>query len=118
MTTPLEKPPSAAGPPSGSQDWEKAQAEPEFQELKRRLRRFVFPVAGLFLVWYLLYVVLASYAKGFMATPVIGNVNVGIIFGLLQFVSTFAITMWYVSFANKRLDPLTATIRDELEGRK
>ena len=117
MSTPTESTPSA-GPPTGERDWEKAQAEPEFQDLRRRLRNFVFPVAGLFLVWYLLFVVLAGYAPGFMSTKVFGNVNIGLLFGLLQFVSTFAITMWYVRFADKRLDPLAGTIRDELEAGK
>ena len=37
-------------------------------------------------------------------------------FGLLQFVSTFAITIWYVRYANRRLDPLAEQLRDELEG--
>lgn len=95
-------------------DWEKAQAEPEFQELRRRLRRFIFPVAGLFLVWYLLYVLLASYAPAFMSIKLIGNINVGLVFGLLQFVSTFAITTWYVKFADTRIDPLAGSLRNEL----
>jgi uncharacterized membrane protein (DUF485 family) len=116
MSAPLEKPDaSEVGPPTGSHDWEKAQAEPEFQELRRRLRNFVFPVSGLFLVWYLLYVVLSVYAPAFMSIKVIGNVNLGLIFGLLQFVSTFAITWWYVKFAGRRLDPLAGKIREELE---
>jgi len=67
-----------------------------FKELKRRHRAFVLPVAALFLVWYFVYVLLADYAHDFMATPVFGNVNVGLLFGLGQFVSTFAITTWYV----------------------
>ena len=116
MSAPSEKPDaSEVGPPTGSHDWEKAQAEPEFQELRRRLRNFVFPVSGLFLVWYLLYVALSVYAPAFMSTKVIGNVNVGLLMGLLQFLSTFLITWWYVAFAGKRLDPLAGKIREELE---
>jgi uncharacterized membrane protein (DUF485 family) len=100
----------------GEHNWEEVQASPEFVELRRRLRSFVFPMAGLFLVWYLLYVLLADYAHGFMSTKVIGNINVGLIFGLLQFVSTFAITTLYVRHANKNLDPAAEKIRNELEG--
>ncbi len=92
------------------------QASPEFQELRSRLRRFVFPLTGFFLAWYGLYVLLATYATDFMATKVFGNVNLGIILGLGQFVSTFVITALYVRFANRDLDPRTAAIRDELEG--
>jgi len=96
-------------------DWEAVQASPEFQDLRHRLRSFVFPVAGLFLSWYALYVLLATYATGFMSIKLFGNVNVALVFGLLQFVSTFAITAWYVHFADRRLDPLAASLRDELE---
>ena len=50
-----------------------------------------------------------------MATPVWGNINVGLLMGLGQFVTTFAITMTYVSYANRRMDPLSTEIREELE---
>ncbi|MCX6464519.1 MAG: DUF485 domain-containing protein [Pseudonocardiales bacterium] len=100
---------------TGTRDWEAVQAEPDFQELRRRLRAFVFPVTGLFLAWYLLYVLLATYASDFMATPVLGNINLGLIFGLLQFVSTFGITAWYVRFADKRYDPLAEKVRAGIE---
>ena len=40
-----------------------------------------------------------------MAKEVFGNVNVGLLLGLLQFVSTFLITTLYVRYANKNLDP-------------
>ena len=37
---------------------------------------------------------------------VVGHVNVALIFGLLQFVSTFVIAALYGRFANRKLDPL------------
>ena len=97
-------------------DWEKIQSSPEFSDLRRRLRIFVFPMAILFLAWYLLYVLLADYAHGFMSTKVFGNVNVGLLIGLLQFVSTFVITWLYVRYANRKLDPAADKIRGEIEG--
>ncbi|RSN59427.1 DUF485 domain-containing protein [Amycolatopsis sp. WAC 04182] len=97
-------------------DWEKVQASPEFAELRRRLRVFVFPVSALFLLWYLLYVLLADYATEFMSTKLFGNITVGLVFGLLQFVSTFVITGLYVRYANRKLDPLADKIRHEVEG--
>jgi hypothetical protein len=45
-----------------------------------------------------LYVVLGMFATGLMATPVFGTINVGLLFGLAQFPSTFAITGLYVRF--------------------
>lgn len=107
--------PAADRPPMEAADWESVQAGPEFQELRHRLRSVVFPISLGFLAWYLLYVLMCSYAPGFMAIKLAGNVNVGLVFGLLQFVSTFAITTWYVRYANRKLDPLAGSLRDELE---
>jgi uncharacterized membrane protein (DUF485 family) len=98
------------------QEYMAVQSSPEFQELRSRLRRFVFPMSALFLVWYTIYVLLGAFAHEFMATKVWGNINVGIIVGLSQFVSTFIITAIYVRFANRELDPRAKAIRDKLEG--
>ena len=96
-------------------DYPAIQQSPEFQTLRRTHRSFVFPVLGACLAWYIAYVLLAGYAHDFMSTPVFGSVNVAILLGLAQVVTTFAVTTWYVRFANKRLDPLAAEIRDEIE---
>ena len=92
------------------------QASPEFAELRSRLRRFVFPMSAAFMRWYLAYVLLASYAPGFMGIPVLGNINVGILVGLLQFASTFVITGLYVRYADRQLDPIAESIRTRMEG--
>ena len=108
-------PPREAPMPSG-ETYLEMQASPEFQELRNRLRRFVFPMSALFLIWYAAYVILGAFFHDFMATKVWGDINVGIVIGLGQFVSTFAITFIYVRFANRELDPRAAAIRNELEG--
>jgi uncharacterized membrane protein (DUF485 family) len=92
------------------------QLSPDFSELRRRFRRFVFPMTGLFLAWYFLYVLLADYAGGFMSHRVAGNITVALLFGLGQFVSTFAITMIYVHWANREIDPAAARMRRLIEG--
>ncbi len=99
--------------PSGAQ-YLAVQASPEFQDLRRALRRFVFPTAIFFLVWYAGYVLLGAFAHDFMATKVFGNVNVGLLLGLGQFVTTFLITGLYIRFANRELDPRAAAIRAEM----
>lgn len=85
----------------------------EFQTLKRRYRGFAIPWTVTFLVWYLLYVVLTNWASGFMATTLFGNINVALVFGLLQFVSTFVIAWLYSKHAATKLDP----IAEDLERR-
>ncbi len=92
-----------------------AQNSPEFADLKKRFRSFAFPMTFAFLAWYLLYVLLSTYAPAFMGKPLFGNVTVGIVFGLLQFVTTFVITHLYVSHANKRTDPIADEMRERLE---
>jgi len=96
-------------------DYGAIQASPEFQRLRRTHRSFVFPVLGACLAWYFAYVLLASYAHDFMSTPVFGSVNIAMVLGTAQVVTTFAVTTWYVHYANKRLDPLAEEIRDEIE---
>src|SRR5690606_5614102 len=95
---------------------ERVQASPEFAELRSRLRRFVFPMSAAFMLWYLGYVLMASYAPEVMGIPVFGHINVGILVGLLQFASTFVITGIYVRFADAKLDPVAESIRTRLEG--
>lgn len=88
-----------------------------FVELRRAFRRFVIPVTIGFLAWYLLYVVLSTYARGFMGRPVLGDINVAMLLGLAQFVTTFWIARRYARFAAARLDPVAEHIRAELEAR-
>ena len=97
------------------EEYRQAQDSPEFVELKQRFRRFAFPMTVAFLAWYLLYVLLSTYAPDLMATRVFGNVNLGILLGLAQFVTTFVITHVYVAHANRRTDPIADEMRDRLE---
>jgi uncharacterized membrane protein (DUF485 family) len=87
----------------------------DFTELRRRYRGFVFPATVAFLSWYLLYVVLSNWATDFMSTKVVGNVNVALVIGLLQFVTTFLIAWLYARFSAARLDPLATGLEAEFE---
>ncbi|MGH3780667.1 MAG: DUF485 domain-containing protein [Pseudonocardiaceae bacterium] len=104
------------GAPPPVDPWAAAHTSTEFATLRQRFRGFVLPMTAFFLAWYFLYVLLAAFAPHYMATKVVGNVNIGLIFGLLQFVSTFAITTVYVRFASRNLDPLSSQIRERVEG--
>ena len=102
-------------PPVGAIDYVEVQESERFRGLKRRHRSFVFPMAAVFLVWYFIYVLLAGWAPEFMSQRVAGDITVGLLFGLGQFVTTFVITMLYVWFANRKLDPDAEAIRSDLE---
>jgi uncharacterized membrane protein (DUF485 family) len=104
--------------PTGSTDeidYIAVEQSARFRTLKRTQRSFIFPLAAFFLIWYFAYVILAAFATDFMGQRVWGDITVGLLLGLGQFVTTFAITMAYVSFANRRIDPLATEIREELE---
>ena len=103
--------PAATAPKSGP-DYDLIQRSPEFRSLRRRLRGFVFPMSIGFFAWYLTYVVLAAYADDFMSTQVFGLVNVGMLLGLGQFVTTALITLAYVRFAGRHIDPKVAELRE------
>ena len=89
----------------------------EFAHLTRRFRRFVFPMTGVFLGWYLLYVVASGWARDFMGHQLWGNINVAYVFGLLQFVSTFLIAWLYERYMVKNVDPLARELRADIERR-
>lgn len=93
--------------------YDRLHATPEFAELRRRYRGFVFPATVAFLAWYLLYVVLSTWATDFMSTKVVGNINVALIFGLLQFVTTFGLAYVYSRYSTTKLDPLARQLDAE-----
>ncbi|MCX5386134.1 DUF485 domain-containing protein [Streptomyces sp. NBC_00083] len=82
-----------------------------FQEVRRRYRRFVVPAALAFFAWYLAYVITAVGAPGFMARPVAGAVNVAMIAGLAQFLTTFLLTWAYARHARLRRDRAALELR-------
>lgn len=96
---------------SGHAVYEELAAADDFRELRRRYRAFVLPYAVGFLVWYLLFVLMSNWADSFMDTKIVGHINVALVFGLLQFLSTFAIAVIYSRFASRRLDPLAGNLR-------
>lgn len=92
-------------------DYAAIRGDAEFVRLRRRLRWFVFPMSALFMVWYMTFVLLAAYAHDFMSRPVIGLINVGMLLGLAQFVTTLFIMLLYCRYAKRTLDPAQESVR-------
>lgn len=95
--------------------YEAVRASRDFWTLRRRFGSFVGPACAGFITWYFLFVIIAVFAPGFMRISVFGDINVGLCFGALQFVSTFAIAVSYRRWARRRLDPLSDRLRNRLE---
>ena len=101
----------SSSPESG---YEIVQASREFQNLRRRFRRFAVPATVIFLSWYFLFVIVAAFAPGFMRIRVAGEINAGLCFGVLQFVSTFLITMLYARWSRRNIDPVSERLRQRV----
>lgn len=95
--------------------WVKAQQSPEFAKLRKSYRGFAFPLTAAFLSWYFLYILLTAFARDFVVTPVIGNINIAFILGVLQFVSTFVIMWLYERYSSKVLDEAGEKIRVQVD---
>ncbi|WP_189955818.1 DUF485 domain-containing protein [Streptomyces alanosinicus] len=82
-----------------------------FQEVRARYRGFVVPGVAVFLAWYVGYLVTATTAPGLMARSVAGAVNVGMLAGLGQFLTTFLLTWAYARHARLCRDRAALELR-------
>lgn len=97
----------------GTPDFVAIQGTAEFIALRRRLRLFIFPMSAFFFCWYMTYVGLAAYDRPLMSHKLYGQINVGLVFGVLQFLSTVLITVSYVRYSRSRIDPNVDLVRAE-----
>ena len=70
--------------------------------------RYLVPMTIIFMVGYIGVTVLAGFAKGLMATKVIGSVNVGFTLIALNYVLSWILALVYERVANNAFDPLAS----------
>ena len=99
-----------------TEEFVEVQQSAEFGELRRAHRSFAFPLTVGFIAWYLMYVLLSNYAGGFMGTKLVGHINVALVLGLAQFITTFLIAWWYARYSAANLDPKGEAIKSRMEG--
>ncbi|GGV81462.1 MULTISPECIES: DUF485 domain-containing protein [Streptomyces] len=116
MATETPPPSKTQVPLPSREEFVRVQDSEEFVRLRRSYRSFAFPLTVAFVAWYLLYVLLSNYAGGFMGTRLFGNVNVALVLGLAQFLTTFLIAWWYARHAAATLDPAAKAIKARMEG--
>ena len=63
----ITRQPNPPAVPPGAPDFPAIRNSPEFTALRRRIRRFVFPMSALFFVWYLTYVLHAAFARDLLS---------------------------------------------------
>ena len=101
--------------PDRSADYAAIAQSETFHRLRRAHLSFIVPATVVFMAWYVLYVICSNWARGFMSIQLVGHINVAVVFGLLQFVSTFLIAWLYSRHSARTMDPLSAELREGFE---
>ena len=81
-------------------EWDRIAASKEFKDLMATKKIFIVPAFIFFVVYYFALPVLVGYAPNFMATKVLGMVNIAYLFALSQFFVAWIIAGLYVKAAN------------------
>ena len=105
-------------PDSGptEEQWIQVADSKEFGELRSTFRGFAFPLFIAVIVWYVAYIVVATFLPDFVSIKLWGQINVGMALGAAQYVTTALVTWAYIRFADNKLDPASERIRDLMEG--
>ena len=93
-------------------EWDRIAATQQFKDLMATKKIFIVPAFIFFVVYYFTLPILVGYAPAFMATKVIGNVNIAYLFALSQFFMAWIIAGLYVKAAND-FDRLSKDIIDK-----
>lgn len=98
-------------------EWDVVAANSEFKDLMAAKARFIVPATLFFVTYYFALPVLVGYARDFMATPVIGPLNIAYLFALSQFFVAWFIAWLYIRAAS-RFDRMADNVLRHLEEHK
>lgn len=104
----------AQDPAQSQSIWDQIAESKGFKDLMATKKTFIVPAFIFFLVYYFALPVLVGYAPQFMATKVIGQVNLAYLFALSQFFVAWIIAGLYVKAANN-FDRLAKDILDKAD---
>lgn len=96
-------------------DWKGIASNPRFISLYRKKTRFLLTLWILGAVPYFMLTFGAAYTPEIFNTRLVGRLNVGYLFCVVQFFVTAAIGAYYMYVTNKVFDPLTSELLDDLE---
>jgi uncharacterized membrane protein (DUF485 family) len=102
---------------ASSSVWDQVAESQEFKDLMATKKIFIIPAFVFFVVYYFALPILVGYAPQFMATKVIGEVNLAYLFALSQFFMAWTIAGLYVKAAGD-FDRLAKDIIEKAEKRQ
>lgn len=89
-------------------------ALPEYKLLLSKKRAITIPLTAVMLIAYYAFVLLVAYDPGFLSTKLSdGITSLGIVLGLGLILLTFAVTAFYVWYANSHLENLIIKIQEK-----
>ncbi|HWT23265.1 MAG TPA: DUF485 domain-containing protein [Solirubrobacteraceae bacterium] len=97
---------SATGSPGTAFDWRGIESSPEFRELVASKRRFIVPAAVAVFAIFLGYLLLATFAEGFMGSEIVDGLPVAWALAVSQVVMTWVVTWLYLRKADREWEPL------------
>ena len=108
-TAATEAVPNAHARDDGGRYWDAAIASASFTELLQTKTRLVKPLLLTSFAFIITTMLLAGYAKGFMAQKVIGAFNMGYLLVLAIYLLCWAVAVIYVRTANAKFDVQSST---------
>lgn len=94
-------------------DWAAISADPTFRTMQRRKRQFATRWLGFVLVYFLLLPLGAGFLPGWLAYPLIGEINVGLVLALSQFAVAALAATRYVRTAGRDFDRVNEAVIHE-----
>jgi uncharacterized membrane protein (DUF485 family) len=100
----------------GAVDWQRIERSSEFNELVARRRRFLLPASIVTFGGFGVYLLLATFADGFMGTKVAG-VPMAWLAAMTQVLLTWVITAAYLRTADRTFAPLERRVVETAQPR-
>lgn len=96
-------------------NWAEIARKPAFVELHRRKTFFLYSWWAFSAGSYFLLLLGAGYTPRLFGIEVLGNINVGYLFALAQFVISFVIAIYYGKVADRDFDRLTRELVEQIK---
>ncbi len=89
---------------------------PEYQALSKARSTIIWPLLILTIGVYMAFILTIAFIPKSLGAPIgDGVTSIGIVVGFLLILFNFAITLFYVRVANKRIQPLIDGLRQHAE---
>lgn len=96
-------------------NWAEIARNPLFKELHRKKTVFLYGWWAVSAIAYFLLLLGAGYTPQIFSIEVFGNINIGYLFALAQFVISFVIAIYYGWMADTTFDRLTNELIDQIK---